>query len=99
MATRVEQETRVVVRLPGALRALAAGADEVEASGPTVGAVLEDVAARHPALRRHFRTESGSLREHVNVYVNDEDIRWLKGEATRVSAGDAVTVVPSIAGG
>ena len=89
----------VLVRIPGPLRELAAGAEEVEASGGTVGAVLNDVVARLPGLRRHFRTETGALREHVNLYLNEEDVRWLEGEATPVSAGDALTIVPSIAGG
>lgn len=89
----------VVVRIPGPLRDLAGGVSEVEAAGATVGAVLDDVLVRHPGLRRHFRSEAGVLREHVNVYLNDEDVRWLDGESTRVRAGDAVTVVPSIAGG
>lgn len=89
----------VVVRIPGPLRELAGGASEVEGTGETVGAVLDDLLGRHPGLHRHFRAENGSLRDHVNVYVNGEDVRWLAGEGTRVGPGDAVTVVPSIAGG
>lgn len=89
----------VVVRIPGPLRELTGGATEVEASGKTVRAVLDDVVARHPGLRRHLRTESGALREHVNVYVNEDDARFLRGEKTPVSDGDALTLVPSIAGG
>ena len=95
----VERSSVVVVRLPGALRELVGGHEELDGSGRTVGAVLDDVLARHPALRRHLRTEGGALREHVNIYVNDDDVRWLEGEATELSPGDAVLVVPSIAGG
>ena len=89
----------VVVRIPGALRELAGGADEVAAAGRTVRAVLDDLVGRHPGLRRHLRADDGALREHVNVYVNEDDTRWLKGEATKVGAGDVVTIVPSVAGG
>lgn len=89
----------VVVRIPGALRDVAGGSGEVRGAGGTVGAVLDDVVARHPGLRRHLRDEQGALREHVNVYLNDDDIRWLQGERTPVAPGDALTVVPSIAGG
>lgn len=89
----------VRVRLPGPLRDLADGRPEVEVSGATVGAALDDLVARHPGLRRHLRTEAGGLRAHVNVYVNEDDVRFLRGEATALSAGDAVTLVPSIAGG
>lgn len=89
----------VRVRLPGPLRDLASGSPEVEVSGATVGTALDDLVARHPGLRRHLRTESGGLREHVNVYVNEDDVRFLAGEATALSDGDAVTLVPSIAGG
>jgi sulfur-carrier protein len=88
-----------VVRIPVALRGLADGLGEIEVPAGTVGEVLEEVVRRHPGLRRHFRTDDGALRQHVNVFVNEEDIRHLAGEATAVGAGDAVTVVPSIAGG
>ena len=90
---------RVRVRIPGPLRELAGGRDEIEAGGGTVGSVLDDLVRLHPGLRRHIRTESGALREHVNVYLNEDDIRWLEGERTPVGDGDALTVVPSIAGG
>ena len=88
----------VAVRVPGPLREIAGGA-ELEASGRTVGTVLDDLVRRHPGLRRHLRTESGALREHVNVYLNEDDVRFLRGEKTPVSDGDGLTLVPSIAGG
>jgi sulfur-carrier protein len=91
--------TWTMVRIPGPLRALAAGDGDVEVRAGTVGAALDEVLRRHPGLRRHLRTEQGGLREHVNVYLNEEDIRFLQGEATEVAAGDTITVVPSIAGG
>lgn len=98
-AGRASVAAPVLIRIPGPLRDLAGGVAEVDVTGGTVGAALDDLVARHPRLRRHIRTESGGLREHVNVYLNEDDIRYLGGEATPVAAGDAVTVVPSIAGG
>lgn len=89
----------VAVRIPGPLRPLAAGADEVPVTARTVGDALDQVMVAHPGLRRHLRAEDGSLREHVNVFRNEEDVRYLDGERTVVAEGDAVTIVPSIAGG
>jgi sulfur-carrier protein len=91
---------RTTVRIPGPLRGLAGGADDVAVEGVgTVGDALDVLCGRHPSLRRHLRTEAGSLREHVNVYLNEDDIRYLEGEATPLRSGDVITVVPSIAGG
>jgi sulfur-carrier protein len=87
------------VRIPGPLRSLAGGTVDVAVSAGTVRVALDDLVRRYPGLMRHFRTEQGGLREHVNVFVNEEDIRHLDGEATTVAPGDTVTVVPSIAGG
>jgi sulfur-carrier protein len=87
------------VRIPGPLRSLAGGTGDVAVPAGTVRAALDDLVRRHPGLLRHFRTEQGDLREHVNVFVNEEDIRYLDGEETAVAPGDTVTVVPSIAGG
>jgi molybdopterin converting factor small subunit len=89
----------VRVTIPAPLRALAGGAVEVRVLADTAGGALAALLDRHPALRRHLRTETGALREHVNVFVNEEDIRTLGGEATAVTASDVVTIVPSIAGG
>jgi sulfur-carrier protein len=87
------------VRIPGPLRPMAGGAGDVEVAAATVGAALDEVVRRHPRLLRHLRTEHGRLRQHVNVYLNEDDIRYLQGEATVVGGGDTITVVPSIAGG
>lgn len=88
-----------IIRLPGALRGLVDGAGEVDVRAATVGSALDALVRRHPGLGRHLRSEAGALRQHVNVYVNDDDIRFLDGEATRLNGGDTITVVPSIAGG
>lgn len=64
-----------------------------------MGAALSDLVTQHPELRRHLYTEDGKLRSFVNVYVNDEDVRYLQKEATAVKDGDTISIVPSIAGG
>lgn len=90
---------RVTVRLPGALRPLAGGAGRLEVAGGTVAEVLAELVRRHPGLGRHLRTESGSVREHVNVFLDEEDIRYLDGMATPVADGQELFIIPSIAGG
>jgi molybdopterin converting factor small subunit len=90
---------RVPIRVPGVLRELAGGRAEVVVAAGTVGEALDAMLEAHPGLRRHVRDEAGALRSHVNVFLNEDDIRYLGGEATPVAEGDTVTVVPSIAGG
>lgn len=87
------------VMIPTALRQYADKQDVVELGGGTVGEVLTALTARHDELRRHLYNEEGRLRSFVNVYVNDEDIRYLEKDATPVREGDTITIVPSIAGG
>ncbi len=89
----------VTVRLPAPLRAYAEGRDAVEVAGRTVGEALGALAERHPVLRRHLYAEDGRLRAYINVYLNEDDVRYLNGEATVVAEGDVLTIVPSIAGG
>jgi len=88
-----------VVRIPTPLRPYAENQKEVSAGGDTVAAALEHLAARFPALRPHLFDGDGRLRSYVNVFVNDQDIRGLQGEATPVSPTDRLMIVPSIAGG
>ena len=68
-------------------------------AGQTVGEALANLVASHPDLRKHLYTEEGKLRAFVNVYVNDEDMRYLEKEATLLSDGDTISIIPSIAGG
>ena len=67
--------------------------------GSTVGEALDSLVSQHPDLRRHLYTDDGKLRAFVNIYVNDEDVRYLQKEATAVKDGDNISIVPSIAGG
>jgi len=88
-----------IVRVPTPLRPYTGGAKEVEATGDTVGAALHNLAERYPDVRRHLFDESGALRPYVNMFVNDDDIRSLQGDATVLHASDRVMIIPSIAGG
>ena len=87
-----------IVRIPAALRTLTGGADEVKANGGTVGEVIEDLEKRHPGLKDRLLDEKG-VRRFVNIYIGEEDIRFLDGLKTELKAGDAVSIVPAIAGG
>ncbi|MGK7313395.1 MAG: MoaD/ThiS family protein [Candidatus Longimicrobiales bacterium M2_2A_002] len=89
----------VVVRVPGPLRALTDGAGEVKVGGTTVAEVLERLVVQYPGLRRHLLTDTGGIRDYVNVFVDADDIRALDGVSTAVGPEDAITIVPSIAGG
>ncbi len=85
--------------IPTPLRPYTDGASSVDVAGSTVGAVLDALTTTHSGLARHLRDDSGKLRSFVNVYLGDEDIRFLDGDATVVNESDELTIVPSIAGG
>lgn len=89
----------VAIQIPTALRSYTAGNASVDVEGATAGEALTALTSRFPTLSRHLRSEDGALRSFVNVYLNDEDIRFLQREATPVKAGDTLIIVPSIAGG
>jgi molybdopterin converting factor small subunit len=86
------------VRIPTPLRPHAGGHDVVAASGSTVGEVLGDLGTQYPALRDRI-FEGAELRRFVNVYVNNEDIRYLDELATAVAENDEVSIIPAVAGG
>jgi molybdopterin converting factor small subunit len=88
----------VEVRVPTILRTYTAGAKAVRGSGATLLEVIDDLEGRHPGLKDRL-VEAGGLRRFVNVYVNDEDVRFLDGLATPLAPGDSVTVLPAVAGG
>jgi adenylyltransferase/sulfurtransferase len=71
----------------------------VDVQGSTVGEAMSALVAQHPDLKKHLYTEDGKLRAFVNLYVNDEDIRYMQKEATALKEGDNISIVPSIAGG
>lgn len=86
--------------IPTPLRAYTGKQDTVEATGATVGEALHALTTRYPDLRKHLFTDEGKLRSFVNLYLNDEDIRYLdKKEQTPVTEGDSLSIIPSIAGG
>jgi adenylyltransferase/sulfurtransferase len=87
------------VLIPTPLRPYTDQQDAVDMEGGTVGDVLAALTARYPALRRHLYADDGSLRHFVNVYVNDDDIRYLDRAATALKPGDVVSIIPSVAGG
>jgi sulfur-carrier protein adenylyltransferase/sulfurtransferase len=89
--------TRILIPTP--LRPYTDKKDAVDAEGRTVGELLADLTARHAGLKPHLYNEQGRLRSFVNVYVNDEDIRYLQKEQTPVSPGDTISIIPSVAGG
>jgi molybdopterin synthase sulfur carrier subunit len=89
----------VPVRIPTPLRSVTKGAAEVQADGDTVSAVIEDLERQFPGLRDRLIDESGELRRFINIYVNEEDIRFLEGAKTTLKAGDSLSIVPAIAGG
>jgi molybdopterin converting factor small subunit len=88
----------IEVRIPTILRNYTDGAKAVEGGGATLDELFADIDARHPGLRDRLVDDKG-LRRFVNVYVNDEDVRFLGGLDTKVSDGDTVTVLPAVAGG
>ena len=87
------------VMIPTPLRQYTGKRDAVVVEGATVGEVLNSLTAQYPDLRKQILNDQGKVRSFVNVYLNDEDIRYLSKDATPAAAGDTVTLVPSIAGG
>ncbi len=89
----------VKVIIPTPLRQYTGKQDAVEVSAKTVGEALASITSQYGDLRKHLYTEEGKLRSFVNVYINDEDIRYLKKEQTPLNDNDIISIVPSIAGG
>jgi molybdopterin synthase sulfur carrier subunit len=86
------------VRIPTPLRTLTGGADEVTATATTVGGIIEELEGRYPGIKDRLLDEKG-VRRFINIYVGEEDIRFLDGLATEVKGGDQIAIVPAIAGG
>jgi molybdopterin converting factor small subunit len=89
----------VTVRVPTTLRTLTAGASEVAVEGSTVADVLGNLEAAHPGFRDRILDEDGSLRRFVNVFVADDDVRFLQGLDTPVPEGQTLAIIPAVAGG
>ncbi len=89
----------VEVRIPTILRTYTGGEKVVQGAGDTLTALLDDLDSRHSGLRARLVTDEGNLHRFVNVYVNDEDVRFLGGLDTKIADGDNVTVLPAVAGG
>ena len=89
----------IEVRIPTILRTYTDGAKQVEGTGSTLDELINDLEQRHGGLRERLVDTGGGLRRFVNVYLNDEDVRFLAGLQTQVKDGDTVTVLPAVAGG
>lgn len=89
----------VNVRLPTMMRSNAGGQSEISAEGETIGEVIDDVVRQFPGTATHLKAPDGGVHRFVNVYLNDEDVRYLGKLETKVGAGDTVSIVPAVAGG
>ena len=89
----------VTVRIPTQLRTLTGGAGEVQVEASTVGEALKALDAAHPGMGDRLFDEGGNLRRFVNVFLADEDVRFLEGLATPVADGETLSIVPAVAGG
>ncbi|HET6675839.1 MAG TPA: MoaD/ThiS family protein [Nitrospiraceae bacterium] len=89
----------IKVRIPTPLRPLTKGQGEVEAKGTSIADMIDSLDTIYPGLKDRLCDDKGELRRFVNIYVNEEDIRFLKGKETSLKDGDEVSIVPAIAGG
>jgi molybdopterin synthase sulfur carrier subunit len=89
----------IEVKIPTILRTYTGGEKVVEAKGDTLGALIDDLDGNHPGLKGRLITDEGALHRFVNIYVNDEDVRFTGSLDTALKDGDAVTVLPAVAGG
>ncbi len=87
------------MKVPTQLRSLTGGAAEVQASGRSITEVIDDLEARHPGFRERLLDDSGELRRFLNLYLDDEDVRFLGGLSTGVREGAHLSIIPSVAGG
>jgi molybdopterin synthase sulfur carrier subunit len=87
------------VRIPTPLRKLTHNEEVVEVNSPTVGGAIAELQSRYPGIRERLLDDSGAVRRFVNVYVNEEDIRFLQNQETPLADGDEMSIIPAIAGG
>lgn len=89
----------ITVRIPTPLRSLTAGLGELNSTGRNVSDLIENIEKQYPGLKARLYDEEGKLRRFVNIYINEEDIRFLNGPETTINDGDIVSIIPAIAGG
>jgi MoaD family protein len=89
----------IEIRIPTILRSYTGGAKSVQAAGDTLAALIEDLDAQHAGIKARLVTDAGALHRFVNVYVNDEDVRFTGSLDTALKDGDSVTILPAVAGG
>ena len=89
----------ITVRVPTPLRPMTGGKSEVEVEGSTIAQLIENLGSVHPGLKERLYDEKGEVRRFINIYVNEEDIRFLTGKDTPLKDGDEVSIIPAIAGG
>ena len=89
----------IKARIPTPLRKLTGGADEVSAEGVNISEIIDDLEKNYPGLKERICEEDGNLRRFVNIYLNDEDIRFKKNLATELGENDELSIIPAIAGG
>ena len=89
----------VTVRIPTTMRPLSGGASTVQLEGETLGEVLTNLEATYPGFGERLFDEQGALRKFVNVFVADDDVRYMDGLATKVPVGETVSIIPAVAGG
>lgn len=87
------------VRVPTPLRPMTGGKSEIEMEGNSIAQLIENLGAAHPGLKERLYDEKGEVRRFINIYVNEEDIRFLTGKDTPLKDGDEVSIIPAIAGG
>src|SRR5260221_13523838 len=95
----LEYSMSITIEIPTAFRRFTEGSPKVDTAATTVAEALTDLTAKFPALSRHVPDDQGQIRQFLNAYLNEEDIRFLNGESSPLKDGDRVLLVPSIAGG
>ncbi len=88
---------KIIIPIP--LRQYAENRDSVKLSGQNIGELLNNLMQKFPNMKKHLFSEDGQIRNFVNVYVNDDDIRYLENSATQLKEGDVISIIPSVAGG
>ena len=95
----IDNTMSVIVRVPATLRALTAGESEISVEGDTVAAVLDSLESSHPGFKERILDDAGELRRFVNLFVSDDDVRFLDGISTEMAPGETLSIVPAVAGG